>query len=325
MIFSRNPGRRLRRALAGMAAFAALTACGGGTSQYEAFIALRVIVFGDETSALTSTGLKYSVNGVSTVTNADGTTTTTPDCAAQPTWVQTLAGYYGFVFAECNPGNVESTQARMLAAAGAKVEDVKVQIDAQVAAGGFRDKDLATVLAGQNDIIDLYQQFPARTEADLTADLRARGLRLAQQVNRLVDLGAKVIIATAPDMGLTPYAFKQRSEFTDTDRAALLSRLTAAFNEQLGVNILLDGRYIGLVQTDLRVQAMSRSPVSFNLVNVTTGVCLDTVPPPDCSSSTLVENGSAGSYLWADDLRLAASAQAQIGALAVDRARRNPF
>jgi len=325
MIFSRNPGRRLRHALACVTAFAALTACGGGTSPYETFVAGRVIVFGDESSMLTSTGQRYSVNGVTTVDNGDGTTTDTLDCTLMPVWVQSLASYYGYVFAECNPNRVDPPQALMRAVAGTKVEDIKVQIDAQVAAGGFRDKDLVTMLAGANDVIDLYQQFPGRSEADLTADLRARGKSLALQINHLVDLGAKVIVVTVPDMGLSPYALKQKLEFTDTDRAALLSRLTAAFNEQLGVNILLDGRYIGLVQADLRTQAMVKSPGSFALVNVTDGVCVDITQPPDCTTSTLVDGGNAGTWMWADDLHLAFSAQQQIATLAIDRARRNPF
>jgi hypothetical protein len=325
MTFSRNPGRHLRHAMAGLAAVAALAACGGGTSQYESFVAQRVIVFGDDTSTLTPDGRKYGVNGTTATDNGDGTTTHTINCSSNPNWAQSLASLYGFEFAECNPNRVDTPRAIMRAFAGAEVQDIQVQIDAQIASGGFRDKDLVSMLAGANDIIDLYQQYPARSEADLAAELGARGKQLALQVNRLVDFGAKVIIATVPDMGLTPYALKQRLEFDDTDRAALLTRLTAAFNDQLGVNIVLDGRVVGLVQADLRTQAMVKSPGSFALANVTSAVCLDTAVLPDCTDQTLVENGTANNWMWADDLRLSYGGQAQIAALAVDRARRNPF
>ncbi len=327
MIFSSVPGRRLRAAVRRVAVCAAvaLGACGGGTSQYEPFVAGRVIVFGDETSALDASGQKYSINAVTSADNGDGTTTDTLDCVNRPNWVQTVASYYGFVFPECNPGQVESPQGRMRATAGAKVADVKVQIDAQLANGGFRDRDLTTLLVGANDVIDLYQQYPARPEVDLIADARSRGQQAASEVNRLVDLGAKVIVSTIPDMGLTPYARRQKAEFGDTDRAALLSRLSAAFNEQLGVNVVLDGRYVGLVQTDLRVQAMVRSPGSFGLANVTEAACLDTAPPPLCTTKTLVDGASADNWMWADDQRLAYVGQQQLGTLAVDRARRNPF
>lgn len=325
MIFSRNPGRRLRQAFVCLAVLAGLTACGGGTSQFDPFVAQRLIVFGDQSSVLNADGTKYSINGVNTVTNSDGTSSDTLDCSAQPIWVQQLASFYGFVFAECNPSQSLTPKAFMRAAAGAKVEDVQVQINSQLAEGGFRDKDLTTVLVGANDVIKLYQQYPVRPEADLAAELGARGKRLAQQVNLLVSLGAKVIVSTVPDMGLTPYARKQNAEFNDNGRSALLSRLTSAFNEQLGVNILLDGRFIGLVQADLRTQAMVTSPGSFGLSNVTDGACSETEPPPVCTVHTLVDGASASTWMWADDLNPGYIVQQSLATLAVDRARRNPF
>jgi phospholipase/lecithinase/hemolysin len=213
----------------------------------------------------------------------------------------------------------------MLATAGAKGADIKVQIDAQIANGGFFDGDLASVLAGANDVIELYQQFPGRDEEDLANELRGRGRQLALQVNRLVEFGVKVIVSTVPDMGVTPYAVRQRLEFLDTDRAALLSRLTAAFNEQLGVNIVLDGRFVGLVQGDLRTQAMVKSPASFNLANVTQAACQEAAVLPTCDTSTLVDGATPQGWLWADDLRLAFPGHQQLATLAIDRARRNPF
>lgn len=323
MIFRWNPGRAARAAIAAIA-LAAIAACGGGTSQYEPFVPQRLLAFGDETSAIDSQGRKYSVNGLTTPEEGS-TAEPALDCAALPNWVQQLASIYAFVFAECNPDNVAAPQARMLAMAGAKVADIKVQIDAQIAAGGFAVGDLATLLAGANDIVELYQQFPGRSEADLANELRVRGQRLALEVNRLVDFGVKVIVSTVPDMGLTPYAVKQRVEFSDTDRAALLSRMTAAFNEQLGVNIVLDGRFVGLVQGDLRTQAMVRSPGFFSLANVTQAACGDSVELPFCDTRTMVTDANPVSWMWADDLRPGFPVQQQLGSLAVDRARRNPF
>jgi outer membrane lipase/esterase len=329
MILNRNSGRptpaasgRLRRAIA-VGALALLGGCGGGTSAYKAYVPTRMYSFGDENSALTADGLKYSVNGFTTAT--DGSGVQTLDCTVQPIWVQSLASAFGLTFAQCNPGHVPSPQAVSYAFAGAEVNDIAAQIDARIAAGGFQAGDLVTVLAGGNDVIDLYKQYPARTEADLANELAARGKALALQVNRLVSFGAKVIVSTVPDMGLTPYALQQKVDFSDTDRAALLSRLTAAFNLQLGVNIILDGRYVGLVQIDQQTQAMVRSPGSFGLTDVTDAVCLATTPPPDCNTQTLVANGSASTWMWADDLRPAYSVQSQLATLAINRARQNPF
>lgn len=324
MILSSNPGRRLRRIAGALAVLAALAGCGGGTEQRVPFSPSRVIVFGDEASALTDDGRNYSINGL--VTDSS-TGVTSIDCRAQPNWAQSVANFYGFVFRQCNPTRTEDLRAIAYAAAGARVDDLAAQIDAQIANGGFQTLDLVTVLMGANDIVELYRQFPQRSEADLTNDARERGRRLALQVNRVVGQGAKLLLATVPDVGTTPFALRERAAFSDTDRAALLSRLTAAFNEQLGVNIVLDGTKIGLVSADVRVQTMARLPAAFNLVNVTDPACLDTVALVDCTNATLVPgaDGRPSAYLWADELRFSIAAQAQIASLAIDRATRNPF
>jgi len=293
-----------------------LAACGGGTEQQEPFVPERYFAFGDDASAFTSDGRKYSMNGLNATTGAR-------DCNAQPLWIQQVAGLYGFVFAECNPENKTDIKAKTLAFAGAKVADVAAQIDAQVAAGGFRNKDIATVFVGINDVLELYQQYPARSEASLLGDARARGERIAQVVNRLVDLGAKVVVASVPDVGLTPYAVVQKAAFTDIDRAALMTRLTTEMNNQLGVKVLLDGRFVGLAQVDLRFAAIGRSPVSFGFANITEGVC--TTPLPDCTTATVPTGADPNIYLWADATRLSPAGQSQLAVLAVDRAQRNPF
>jgi outer membrane lipase/esterase len=323
MIFSSKAISRRRPLWAGLVATLAATvsagllaSCGGGTTQYEPFSPKRVLVFGDDTSTLTQTGRNYSVNGIDTATGAVA-------CELEPIWVQSLAALYGFGFDECNPNQSFDNKGRILAFAGAKVDDVATQVEAQVAAGGFRDKDLATVLAGTNDLLEIYARFPSLAEDVLLADARARGRRLALVVNRLVALGAKVIVSDLPDLGTTPFAIAQRNLNTDTDRAALLSRLTTAFNEQLGVNVVLDGRWVGLVQAQLRFQAIQRSPGSFGLANITDVLC--TVPLPDCTTATLITDGNPSTFLWADDTHMSPGGQSQLATLALDRARRNPF
>ena len=292
-----------------------LAACGGGTSQVESFVPARYFAFGDETSTLESNGRKFAVNALDANNRLD--------CAQQPIWVQQVAGAYGFVFAECNPTFQPETKAIMLARAGARADDVRAQVEAQVAAGGFRDKDLATLLAGANDVLELYRQYPARSEASLIADARARGTRLAQTVNRLVDLGVKVVISTVPDMGLTPFGKAEKRNFQDIDRSAFLTRLTAAFNEQLGVTVVLDGRFVGLVQADLQFQAIDRFPAGFGIASTSEGVC--TVALPQCTTATLLPGADPATFLWADDTRIASAGHTQLAQLAVSRAQRNPF
>ena len=120
----------------------------------------------------------------------------------------------------------------------------------------------------------------------------ARGRRLAAVVNRLVELGVKVVVSDVPDMGLTPYATAQNAS-RGTDRAALLTRLTTAFNEQLGVNLLLDGRFIGLVQAQLRFQAHRALAGQLRAHDITHAAC--TVALPNCTTATLMPRSAVAS------------------------------
>ncbi len=319
----RFPGPRPRKApgatFAAVAAALAVVACGGSTTQYETFIAERVFAFGDDASAITPAGRTYSVNGINTTTSA-------VDCNIQPNWVQVIASYYGTVLAECNTATPPATpRAFTLAAPGARVDEVAAQIEARVAAGGFRDKDLALFFVGINDVLQLYSQYPAVSEAALIAEAGARGERAASLVNRLVDLGAKVIVANLPDMGLSPYARAEAATHASTgfDRAALISRLTTAFNERLGVRIRIDGRFVGLAQMDLRTQQARVSPTSFGLSDISTAVC--TAALPDCTTATVVTGVDPATSLWADATRLGIGGQTALASLALQRAQLNPF
>ncbi len=307
----------VRRVLGAVAATCTLAlglaSCGGGTSQVEAFVPLRLITFGDEASAFTADGRKYAVNGFA----ADGVT---PDCNALPIWTQVVASSYSFGFAECPVGTGEQ-KAIARAKAGARVADLKAQVQAQVAAGGFASKDLVTVMIGINDIRDLYQQSlaPSAPSKDaLLAAARERGVEVARQVNAMVDLGAKVIVATIPDMGLSPWGIAQ-----GTDGAAFLKELTAALNGRIRVNILNDGRFVGLVLGDELSQTAARLPAAYSLTNASTAACA--VAPPACTTATLTTGATADGWLWADTTWLASGGHRQLGALAQARARLNPF
>jgi len=311
--------RKPSAALAALAAALAVVACGGSTSQFETFIAERVFAFGDDASALTPEGRNYSVNGVNATSGAI-------DCNLQPIWVQVVAGYYGHTLAECNTATPPATpRAFTRAAPGARVAEVAAQVEAQAAAGGFRERDLALIFVGVNDVLELYAQYPAQSEAALIAEAGVRGERAAALVNRLIDLGAKVVVANLPDMGLSPYARAEATTHAATgfDRAALISRLTTAFNERLGVRIRIDGRFVGLAQMDLRTQQARISPASFGLSDISTAVC--TVPLPACTTATVVTGVDAPSALWADGTRLGIGGQASLAALALQRAQLNPF
>jgi outer membrane lipase/esterase len=323
-----RPG--LHRALLATALLALLAACGGSTSQRDPFVAQRLFALGDEASVLlpdptvppsTTAALKYSPNvdfGVAPAVQIS--------CADQPLWIQSVAALYGFTFKECNPGNVAEPLAATFATVGARVADIEAQA---ARAGAFREKDLVTVMMGTNDVLQAYRAIidsqGSVTEDQVAGELRNRAETLANKINQIVGLGARVIVATVPDLGLSP--FGRTEEAVGAGRAELLTRLTTAFNEQLGIKILLDGSLIGLVQTDQMVQAMVRSPGNFGLINAVDAVCLPSRPLPTCTTraDSLIPGGDAGTFLWADGTRMSFGGHSYLGRLAQDRATRNPF
>lgn len=311
------------RSVAVLTAALLVAACGGSTQQYDPFVPQRLISFGDEASALgdgTSAplGANWSVNG----RDGDGNFV----CTVFPIWIQSLASLYGFVFPECNPGNVTAPQAKTWAVAGAKVADVAQQIAAQEQAGGFNDKDMVTYLVGTNDVLELYLRYPPNGGVDLQnaliVEATERGRVAGRQVNRIVGTGAKVILAEVPDLSYSPFAVAEKAANADTDRALLIYKLAAAFNVGLETTIILDGRFIGLAQIFQRTQAIGRGTYG-GFANVTGAVCA--VAPPGCYADTLVDGGNANTWLWAYDRWLSYGGQVQLAAMAIDRATRNPF
>jgi outer membrane lipase/esterase len=297
-----------------------LMSCGGGT-QVERFVPTRLVVLGDQNSVINTDGSKYTVNATVSATDL------TIDCKGNPIWVQVLANFYGFVFAQCNPTAAAVTGV-MFASPGAKVDAIAAQT---ALAGAFVGTDLVTVLAGANDIIDQYKRYPGVSEAQLAAELEATGAALAAQVNAIADAGGKVLIATVPDMGLTPFAIAEKAANVDTDRAALLTKLTARLNAKLRANINNDGRRIGLLLGDEMVQTVVKFPANYAYANVTAAACLSSAALPACTTATLqpasVDVAAAGSFswLWADALHLSPGGHNQLGALAANRAAGNPF
>jgi outer membrane lipase/esterase len=320
---TRGTARRAMVALATAAAASALlTACGGG-DPVQAYVPTRIIALGDEASVITSTGGKYSVNALQT-------DNTTLDCAANPIWVQTIATSFGLVFPQCNPNAVASPRSRILATPGAKVADLKAQIDTQLAGDGLSSSDMVTVLVGGNDVLEQYRQYPTISTTQATAAVEAAGDALAVQVNRIAATGAKVVLAKVLDLGQTPYGLAQQAAFTDVDRSAFLTNLAARFNARLRVGIVNDGRKIGLVQSDERIQTIVRYPSSFGFTNVTQAACLATVTAPNCTTATLGTDAdgaaaSGSTWLWADQLNLSAGGQGRLGEIAESIARNNPF
>ena len=316
---SKSNGMRRAALLAGLLMAALLASCGGG-QQVQAFRPSRVISFGDETSVIRADGSKYTVNAL-----ASGSTTII-DCGANPIWVQSVAAAYGFVFPECAGTSAVDPVSRKFSTVGAQVADLSTQIDQLLAAGGFVPGDLVTVLVGSNDVIAQFQQYPAVGEHQLAAHLDAAGIELANQVNRIAGLGAKVLISTVPDIGLTPYA-GDRSVGSTNGSPAVLSRLSTRFNDSMLSHLMNDGHKIGLIQLDQYLIALDRAARAGtgSFANTTLPACQASAPLPKCTTETLVADAVGAVWLWADDQHLGPSGQSGLGSLAITRAQNNPF
>ncbi|MCH7343068.1 SGNH/GDSL hydrolase family protein [Pelomonas sp. CA6] len=298
---------------------ALLTACGGSGTQIDPFKPTRIMAFGDELSVINNNGYKYTVNAVS------DDVTPVLQCQNNPIWTQLLAAQFGLVFPQCNPSNATNPQGLILAQPGAKVDDVRKQIDNQLALNGVNSKDLITVFAGMNDVLELYGQFPSLGRESLIAEASTRGKTLAEQINRLARADGRVIFATSPDMGLSPFALKEKATHADTDRARLLTDLSQAFNVALKLNVINDGRMIGFVEFAEDMQLQALAPAYYGYSNISDASCKTDVVIPKCTNKTLVANATGASHMWATDLFFGPTLHNTLGATARSRAVNLPF
>lgn len=308
------------------AALALLASCGGG-DQIEKFVPDRIIVFGDESSLIVpdpgfpNDGRKYTVNGVERA--SDGTTLATPtvrDCTRNPIWVQVLANDYGYQFAECLT-TATTARAFMRAEANSTVAMMRAQITAYMASPGFNGQDLVTIMVGTHDV--LAAAALATPELAIAA-AEAAGTAVGEEVIRVTDRGARVIVSTIPDVGTTPAG-------RVSAQAALLQTLTARFNSRLRVKLQEvrgGGHSAGLVLGDELVLVIQRSPSSYGIANIVDAACVNALP--DCDESdpflvTAARTNRASDFLWAGPYQLGANAHSRLGSSAVYRARNNPF
>lgn len=311
-----------RRAAAAGAAALLLASCGGG-DRVEDFEPTRLLVFGDEMSVIDDTG--SSGNGRKYNVNALAADNTTLDCTTNPIWIQFLSTTFGLVLPQCNPNASPDPKSRIYAQPGGTVADVVAQVDTHLLMDTFVGTDLVTMLVGSNDILAQYALYDGTNEAALLQVLRTAGSALADQVNRVANAGGKVLVSTVPDLGLSPFAIAENN--TNAGRAALLTRMTAAFNERVRAGIENNGRKIGLVLGDESVQTLAKFPGTYGLVNVKDAVCdpLKAATLQACTMQTLVTDGSPRTYLWADATHLSPRGHNSLGQLAAQRATNNPF
>lgn len=251
-------------------------------------------------------------------------------CAASRLWSQIVAHSFNKGFgSQCD---LDIAGAQTYAAHGAKVAQLQTQVSTH--RSELRDGMLVTVMIGQNDILELYQQVKSNATSDSAAqaELEARGALAAAIIKDILATGAKVVLALTPDLGQSPLAF------ATGEQQALLTTYTTKFNNALKVGMgdvaAQDGRHFALVESDLFTNPITRSASYVH----GTALCnmSGTFTRPDgtavgvndadyayrlkyCNANTLVTNGSVATYIWADDRHFAPAGHAQIGSLAASR------
>jgi phospholipase/lecithinase/hemolysin len=182
-----------------------------------------------------------------------------------------------------------------------------------------------SVLVGMHDVMDLYRLYDGTNQASLVAEAQNKGDQLGAATLEIVGTGARVVISTIPDMGLTPYALQQKADVGD-DRPGVLTALSDAFNKGMRLKfITLDGSQLGLLMADDLVRGAVAHPGAYALTNATNVAC--TTALPNCTTDTVVDTAAntSNAYLWADELHPGATFHTQLGVQAVNRINSLPF
>lgn len=274
---------RIAAAGAALALAAGLAACGGG-DRSDPFKPTRLIAFGDEYSAVESNGAHYTVNARLTADMAN-----TFNCTKNPIWIQYVAAHYGLTVPGCAVSSGVTVTSLTRAAAQAKVAQVSSQIDSFISSeGGFRKGDVVTLLAGANDIRAAYLLYPSTPLATLRNTMTAAGQALGAKTKTITAAGARLLLVTVPDLGLTPYAIAENSgtstnadEFRNldcssdpgTNRQKILSVLTSCFNNGLRTTIENDGNKLGLVTADQLIRLIADEPSDYSITNAVGALC----------------------------------------------------
>jgi hypothetical protein len=274
---------------------------------------------------------KYTNNGFNQIN------TTVIDCLnASRLWVQYLAAEYGLVFAECNPNGAAAT-AQMRAKANAKVEGTDglvAQVDAFLASTPGNKAvptDLITMMAGTNDIIELYNSVSssAMTQSAAVAEAKRRAVVFAAQIDRLTNSSntlGRVMYSTVPELGLTPFGLSK----SPADQT-LLNLLTTSFNDEMRLNVSDNGRSRGFLNTSQQFRNVvdfvrrGKSVSDANITNVTVAVCQDPVNLLSCTNNTLVPGATPTSHLWAGNVNFSIAGHILVGNDAVDLATNLPW
>jgi len=326
-----------------------LASCGGG--KREAFQPGHMYMFGDEYSYIDinqadsndNTYERYSVNWVASLSP-------TKYSSIYPAiWAQYVSSHYIKGASPC--ANTASDQMSLCSAPGQTVADTINTINTK----SFQKDELVLIMAGTHDILNQYRNFKADPGniGTYANNARQAGISLAQKINAIITTGARVAVATIPDIGLSPYAagegtlrdHTQAMECSSSYQPSIgqyskaLSYLTACFNQGLrgSDGITNDGRKIALISTFDWSVLIARSPSSYGVTYPFAAQCAsvthttaatydpttcnyDAVTDPDNPTTTANVNST---HLWSFGPWLGVAGHQLLGARAISQIDNN--
>ena len=306
--------------LAACASAALLAGCGSSTIE-SALKPSRIISFGDAFSDVGNLGVnnKYTVN--------DGSLNN---------WTQQLAASYNLTIAPSNSGGFGYAQgnARITvtpdAAGSTTTKTVTQQIDTFLASNTLQANDVVLINGGISDIVAEWQAMAANneTQAQMTANITQAAKDLGAQVQRLVNAGAKHVVVVGPyDLSVSPWA----AAIGQPRLNSLLSSTTVKFNNALLLSIVNLGANVLYVDAAFYFNLVTSSPTSYAPLGATgnyptpvpvctsvdtgpgIGIGVNQVNSSLCTTSTLLSGVDYTTYMFADPLYFAPSAQRLFG------------
>lgn len=313
----------MRRSLVALAScgLLMLSACGSGTIESQ-LVPSRVIAFGDAISDVGQTAVggarsRFTVND-STVS----------------TWAETVSVSFGVALTPAATGGKDyaAGSARIVAkpdaGGSATTATVKEQVDAFLATGNLTTTDLVLMGAGYGDIIAENAKVRASTQtsAQMLDNVRQAARDYAAQIKRLEAAGGTHIAVTGVyDLSKSPWA-------AQTSQQSLLSQATSAFNEELLIALVNEGKNVLYIDSALLFNLMFNVPSSYGFANVADPVCTSVdsgagigigagqVNSLLCTPST-VSNAAYNTYLFADRVYPTPEGHRKLGSYAFDRIR----
>ncbi len=277
------------------------------------------------------------------------------NCSGSVIWTQVIAHAFKLGYSSYNGAVGQCPTdgyANAVTYAGYKhrIANVVAQINSHM--GELGSGTLVTIMAGQWDVLDMYDEVRnnTRTLDSAQAELKNRANQLIAAVQAITNAGGKVVVSFTPDLGESPKAHALGINGSN----GVLYKLTNALNNQLyqlGNNQVIpkQGRVVAIVNpetlTDVNTRSTSytygaalcpavdsndntpttasttslKDPLGRNVLTTSAGYDADAAVKY-CNTSSTTLAGSTSTYMWADHIHFGPLGHSLIGSTGYSRA-----